>query len=89
MKKYFFALSLLALLATVACETASKTATTQTAAAPQVATVAVPVAAVADSATLVPSKKGYSKKAMMQHAEMAPLEKAQMLRKADEAPAKN
>lgn len=90
MKKYFFILSALAILATAACDTSSKAATSQpTATVSQPAATSTPVVAVADSTISSPMKKGYGKKTMMQHAEMAPMEKAQMLRKADEAPNKN
>jgi hypothetical protein len=85
MKKYFFVLSFLAILATVACDTSSKASTTQTVAA-QPQSVAAPTAIVADTmAVSMPAKKAFSKKAVnMQRAEMTLPEKT-----AAGAPVKN
>ena len=87
MKKYFFVFSLFSILATVACDTLSKGTATQAAPVSQRETVATPVAVVADTTgAAMPSKKGYSKKAMK--AEMAPMNKAEMLRGGEDAPVK-
>ncbi len=83
MKKGISILSIIALLATVACDTSSKGTTTQIAQAPQATTA--PIAAVTDSVVTGQPTKGYSKKKMqMQMMEMAPADKAEMLRKPDE-----
>jgi hypothetical protein len=90
MKKYFFILSIFSMLATVACDTSSKGTVSQVASAKQAETAATPVPIAVDSAVIYsPDKKGMSKKAKMQHAEMAPMDKAQMLKKADDTPVKN
>jgi hypothetical protein len=90
MKKYYFVLSLFVIIATAACETSIKAVTNQTKTAEQLQTVAAPVAIVTDSTTNdMPMKKGFSKKAVkMERAQMAPMEKAEMLRKADEVTTK-
>jgi hypothetical protein len=90
MKKYFFVFNLCSILATVACETTNKGTVSQVASKTQPETVAIPVAVVADSAvTLMPDKRGVSKKAKMQHAEIVPMSKAEMQRKAEDKPVKN
>jgi hypothetical protein len=65
MKKYFFTLSIVAIFATVACDTSSKGTTTQMAAAPQTQPApSAPNAFKADSAVSAQQmKKGYSAKA--------------------------
>jgi hypothetical protein len=91
MKKYFFILSIFAILATVACDTSSKGTVSQVAPTTQAETVATPVPIATDSAvTLKPDKTRMSKKERMQHAEMAPMNKAEMLRRSDDnKPVKN
>lgn len=90
MKKYLFVFSLLASLATVACDTSSKASTTQTLAPAPPVQEAVVAAPVALDTTLSPmeAKKGFKKKMkmdMMQAAPMTPEEKHKMLR-AEEKP---
>jgi hypothetical protein len=90
MKKYFFVFALLSILATVACETSSKGTVSQVAPTTQAETVAKPVAIVADSAVIFnPDKKRMAKKAKMQHAEIVPMTKAEMMRKPEDKPVKN
>lgn len=91
MKKYLFVFSILASLATVACDTPSKASTTQQAiAVTPHAPDPVPSAPVAVDTAISPmsAKQGFKKKMkmeMMQAAPMTPEEKHRMLR-AEEKP---
>ncbi len=84
MKKYLFVFSLLASLATIACDTSSKASTTQTLAVTPHAPEPLPAAPVAVDTAISPiqAKKGFNKKVnkdMMQRAPMTPEEKHKML----------
>jgi hypothetical protein len=90
MKKYLFVFSILASLATVACDTSSKASTTQQAiAVTPHAPEPVPATAIAIDTAISPmnAKKGFKKKMtteMMQQAPMTPEEKQKMLSKPEE-----
>jgi hypothetical protein len=82
MKKYLFVFTILALVATVACDTSSKASTTQTAAAPQTiaapTTVQEPKFIPLDSTAAMDKgsfKKASKKNMQIERAEMAPAQK--------------
>ena len=84
MKKYLFVFSLLASLATVACDTSSKASTTQTLAATQPVPAPVAAAPVAIDSAMTPMqmKKAFVKKRntdLMQQAPMTQEERRKML----------
>ena len=94
MKKYLFVFSILASLATVACDTSSKASTTQTLAPAPPVQEAVVVAPIALDTVISPmeAKKGFKKKMkmeMMQAVPMTPEEKHKMLRTEEKPLPKN
>lgn len=88
MKKYLFVFSILASLATVACDTSSKTSTTQPLAVTPHAPEPLPAPVALDTViSPMEAKKGFKKKMkmeMMQAAPMTPEQKHKMLSKPEE-----